>query len=62
MNVGGIRISKKLSALVAGVAMSEYLRQTGQSLEQVQPVVEMVLVYLGGQSAVDAVLAWKGTK
>jgi len=59
MNVGGVRISKKLAALISGVAMSEYLRQTGQTLEQIQPIIELVMVYLGGQSVVDAVKAWK---
>lgn len=62
MNIGGIRVSKKFAALVAGVAMCEYLRQTGQTMEQVQPVVEIVVVYLGGQSVLDSVLAWKGEK
>lgn len=42
--------------------MSEYLRQTGQTLEQIQPIIELVMVYLGGQSVVDAVAAWKGEK
>ena len=59
MNIGGVRISKKMSMLVAGVLMCEYLRQTGQTLEQIQPIMQMVVAYLGGQSVVDAVKAWK---
>lgn len=59
MNIGGVQISKKFTALVAGIAFAEYLRQTGQTLEEVQPILETVMVYLGGQSVVDAVKAWK---
>lgn len=62
MNIGGMRISKKFAALLGGIAMCEYLRQTGQTLEDVQPIMLMVMTYLGVQGLEDVTKSWKGTK
>lgn len=62
MNIGGFQLSKKYTALVAGVLFAEYLRQTGQTIEEIQPIIELVMVYIGGQSAVDMVKSFREVK
>lgn len=60
MNIGTLRLSKKLTTLIAGIVFCEYLRSTGQTLSDVEPIMIMVATYLGGQSLVDTAAAWNG--
>ena len=54
--------SKKATAVLAGVLLVLFQGTLGLSPELAQQLVQLIMVYIGGQGLVDVALAFSGHK